>query len=78
VVGGMENSFCHRKKKYVDVSQGPPKQRKGNVVRSPTMINTPLVVDENAPSSSGQGTHVVRPLEFMIELVLQNSFSWVF
>jgi hypothetical protein len=74
----MENSFRRRKKKYVDVSQAPPKQRKGDVVRSPTMINTPLVVDENAPSSSGQGTHVVRPLEFMIELVLQNSFSWVF
>jgi hypothetical protein len=32
----------------------------------------------NTPSSSRQGTHVVRPLDFMIELVLHNSFSWVF
>jgi len=32
----------------------------------------------NTPSSSRQGTHVVRPLDFMIELVLHNSFSWAF
>ncbi len=32
----------------------------------------------NTPSSSRQGTHVVCPLDFMIELVLHNSFSWVF
>ncbi len=32
----------------------------------------------NTPSSSRQGTHVVRPLDFMIEVVLHNSFSWVF
>ncbi len=44
----------------------------------PGVINTPLVVGENAPSSSRQDTHVVRPLDFMIELVLHNSFSWVF
>jgi hypothetical protein len=74
----MENSFPRRKRKYVDVSQGPPKQRKGDVTRSPTKINTPPVVGENAPSSSRQGTHVVRPLDFMIELVLHNFFSWVF
>jgi hypothetical protein len=30
------------------------------------------------PSSSRQGTHVVGPLDFMIELVCHNSFSWVF
>jgi hypothetical protein len=33
---------------------------------------------ENALSSSRQGTHVVRPLDFMIKLVLHNSFSLVF
>jgi len=74
----MENSFFHRKKKNVDVSQGPPKERKGDVMRSPSVINTPRVVGENAPSSSRQGTRVVRPPNFMIELVLHNSFSWVF
>jgi hypothetical protein len=74
----MENSFSRRKKKNVDVSQGPPKQRKGDVMRSPSVINTPRVVGENTPSSSRQGTHVVCPLDFMIEPVLHNSFSWVF
>jgi hypothetical protein len=42
------------------------------------VINTPPILGENAPSSSRQGTHVVHPLDFMIELVLHNSFSWVF
>ncbi len=74
----MENSFSHRKRKHVDVSQGPPKQRKGDVMRIPSVINTPPVAGENAPSSFGQGTSVVRPLDFMIELVLHNFLSWVF
>jgi len=74
VVGGMENSLSHRKRKDVDVSQGPPKQRKGDAMQIPSVINTPAVVGENAPSSSGQGMHVVRPLDFMIELVLNNFF----
>jgi hypothetical protein len=39
------------------------------------VINTPPVLGENGPSSSRQGTHVVRPLDFMIELVSHNSFS---
>jgi hypothetical protein len=30
------------------------------------------------PSSSRQATHVVRPLDFMMELVLHNFFPWVF
>jgi hypothetical protein len=71
----MENSFSHHKGKDVDVSQGPPKKRKGDVIHIPSVINTPLVVGENAPSSSRQDTHVVHPLDFMIELVLHNSFS---
>jgi hypothetical protein len=74
----MENSFSHHKRKDVDVSQGPSKKGKGDVVQIPSVINTPPIVDENAPSSSRQDTHVVRPLDFMIELVLHNSFSWVF
>jgi hypothetical protein len=78
VVEGMGNSFSHYKRKGVDVSQGPPKKRKGDVMRINDVINTPLILGENAPSSSRQGTHVVRPLDFMIELVLHNSFSWVF
>jgi hypothetical protein len=73
----MENSFSHHKRKD-DVSQGPPKKRKGDVMQIHGVINTPPVLGENAPSSSKQGTHVVCPLDFIIELVLHNSFSWVF
>ncbi len=69
------HSHCMRKD---DVSQGPPKKRKGDVMRIHGVINTPPVMGENAPSSFRQGTYVVRPLDFMIELVLHNSFSWVF
>jgi len=71
-VGGMGNSFSHNKRK------GPPKKRKGDVTGISSVINTPPILGENAPSSSRQGTHVVRPLDFVIELVLHNSFSWVF
>jgi hypothetical protein len=78
MVGGMDNSVSHHKRKDVHVSQGPPKQRKGDVMQIPGVINTPRVVGESAPSSSRQDTHVVRPFDFMIELVLHNSFSWVF
>ncbi len=77
-MGGMGNSFSSRKRKDVDVSQGPPKKRKENVMRIHGVINTLPVLGENAPSSSTQGTHVVCPLDFMIQLVLHNSFSWVF
>ncbi len=77
-MGGMGNSFSPRKRKDVDVSQGPPKKRKGDVMRIHGVSNTPPVLGENAPSSSRQGTPVVRPLGFIIELVLHNSFSWVF
>ncbi len=73
----MGNSFSHQKRKDVDVSQGPPKQRKGDVMQIPSVINTPPIMGENAASSSEPGTHVVHPLDFMIELVLHNSFSWV-
>jgi len=76
-VEGMGNSFSGSKRKGVDVSQGPPKIEK-DVMRIHDVINTPPVLGENAPSSSRQGTHVVRPLDFMIEHVLHNSFSWVF
>ncbi len=74
-MGGMEHSSSRRKRKDVDVSQGPPKKRKGDAMRIHGVINTPLVLGEIAPSSSRQGTHVVRPLDFMIELVSHNSFS---
>jgi hypothetical protein len=70
----MGNSCSHCKRKGVD---GPPKERE-DVMRIHDVISTPPVLGENAPSSSRQGTHVVRPLDFMIELVLHNSFSWVF
>jgi len=58
----MENSLSHRKRKHVDVSQGPPKQRKGDVMRIPSVINTPPVAGENAPSSFGQGMRVRYPV----------------
>jgi len=74
----MENLLSHHKRKAVHLSQGPPKQRKGDVMQIPGVINTPRVVGASAPSSSRQHTHVVRPFDFMIELVLHNSFSWVF
>ncbi len=77
-MGGMENSFSRTKRKDVDVSQGPPEKRKADVMRIHGVINTPPVLGENAPSSSRQGTPVVRPLDFIIEFVLHNSFSWVF
>jgi len=77
-VGGMENSFSCPKRKDVNVSQRPPEKRKGDVMQIHGVINTPPVLDENAPSSSRQGTPLVRPLDFIIELVLHNSFSWVF
>jgi len=78
VVGDMENSFSHHKRKGVDVSQRPPNKKKGDVMWIHGVINTPLVLGENAPSTSRQGTHVVHPLDFMIKLVLHNSFSWIF
>jgi hypothetical protein len=71
----MGNSCSHCKRKGVD---GPQKEREGDVVRIHGVINTPPVLGENAPSSSRQGIHVVSPLDFMIQLVLHNSFSWVF
>jgi hypothetical protein len=70
----MGNSFSRYKRKGVDVSQGQPKKRKGDDMRIPDVINTPPVLHENAPSSSRQGTHVVRPLDFMIELVFGQLF----
>ncbi len=76
-MGVMGDSFSHRKRKD-DVSEGPPKKRKGDVMQIHGVINTPPIPGENVPSSSRQGPHVVRPLDFMIELVLHNSFSWVF
>jgi hypothetical protein len=68
----MENLFSHRKRKGVAVSAGPAKKRKGDV------IYTPLILTENAPSSSGLRDDMVCPLDFIIELVLQNSFPWPF
>jgi len=60
----MENSVSHRKRKGVDVSQGPPQKRNGDVMQIHGVINTPPIPGENAPSSSRQGTHVVCPLDF--------------
>ncbi len=77
-MGDMEKSISHCKRKDVDVSQGPSKKRKGDVTQIHGVINTPPDLGENAPSSSRQGTHVVCPLDFMIELVLHNSFFCFF
>jgi len=74
----MGNSFSLYKRKGVDIPQQPPKKSKGDVMQIDDVINTLPILGENAPSSSRQGTHEVSPLDFMIELVLHNSFSWVF
>ncbi|CAK9221165.1 unnamed protein product [Sphagnum troendelagicum] len=58
----MENSSSRRKRKDVDVSQGPPKKRKGGAMRIHGVINTPPILGENAPSSSRQGTPVNYPV----------------
>ncbi|CAK9219803.1 unnamed protein product [Sphagnum troendelagicum] len=58
----MGNSFSHCKRKGVDVSQGPPKEREGDAMRIHGVINTPRVLGENAPSSSRQGTRVRYPV----------------
>jgi hypothetical protein len=50
-------------------------KKKGDVMLIHVVINVPLVLGENAPFSFRQGTHVVCPLDFMIELVLHNYFS---
>jgi hypothetical protein len=65
------------REKMLMFHKGRQKKRKGDVMQTRGVINTPQVMGENAPSSSRQDTHVVRPLDFMIELVLHNSFSWV-
>jgi hypothetical protein len=74
----MENSFSRRKGKGVDISRGPTKKRKGDVIPIPGVINTPLVSGETTPSISTRGNNMVNPLDFMIELVLHKSFSWAF
>ncbi len=70
----MGNSYG-LKGKGVDLSQGPPK-RKRDVVRIPTVIETPLVPAENAPSSSG--CHDVVLLLDLIMSFLCTVFSWGF
>ncbi|CAM6070922.1 unnamed protein product [Sphagnum tenellum] len=74
----MENSFSQREGKGVDVSQGPTKKRKLDVMPIHGVINTPSISGEPAPSISRQGSNVVNTLAFMIELILHKSFSWAF
>jgi hypothetical protein len=71
----MGNSYG-LKRKGVDLSQGPPK-RKRDVVRLPAAIDTPLVLAENAPSSSGWHSNVVLLLELIMSF-LCTVFSWGF
>jgi hypothetical protein len=71
----MENSYG-RKRKRVDHSQGPPKRKRG-VVRTPAVIETPLVPAENAPSSSGWHSNVGLLLNLMMSF-LCTVFSWAF
>jgi hypothetical protein len=71
----MGNSYG-LKQKGVDLSQRPPK-RKRDVVRIPSVINTPLVPAENAPSSSGWHSNVVVLLNLMMSF-LSKVFSWAF
>jgi hypothetical protein len=64
------------KQKGVHLSQRPPK-RKRDVVRTPAVIDTPLVPAENAPSSSGWHSDVVLLLELIMSF-LCTVFSWAF
>jgi hypothetical protein len=64
------------KQKGVDLSQRPPK-RKRDVVRTPAVIDTPLVPAENAPSSSGWHSDMVLLLELIMSF-LCTVFSWAF
>jgi hypothetical protein len=73
----MGNSCACLGTNSVDISQEPP-EREGDVVPMIGVIETPPVCTENAPSISGQQNDVVLPLDFMIEFVLHDSFSWVF
>jgi len=60
----------------VDLSQGPPK-RKRDVVQIRAVIETRLVPDENAPSSSGWHSNLVLLLNLMMSF-LCTVFSWGF
>ncbi len=64
------------KGKGVDLSQGPQKRKK-DVVQIPTVIETPLVPAENAPSSSGWHSKVVLLLDLIMSF-LCTVFSWAF
>jgi hypothetical protein len=54
----MENSFSHHEGKGVDVSQGPTKKRKGDVMPIHGVNNTPLLLGETTRSISTQGNNV--------------------
>jgi hypothetical protein len=71
----MRNSYG-LKRKGVDLSQGPPKRKRG-VVRIPAVIDTPLVPAENALSSSGWHNNVVLLLNLTMSS-LSKVFSWAF
>jgi hypothetical protein len=71
----MGNSYG-LKRKGIDLSQGPPK-RKRDVVQIPTVIDTPFVPAENAPSSSGWHSNVVLLLDLIMSF-LCPVFSWAF
>jgi hypothetical protein len=71
----MQNSYG-LKRKGVEVSEGPPK-RKRDVVRSPAVIDTPLVPAENAPSSSGWHSNVLLLLNLLMSSLSKVS-PWAF
>ncbi len=71
----MGNSYG-LKGKGIDLSQGPPK-RKRDVVQIRAVIETPLVPTEDAPSSSGWHSNVVRLINLMMSF-LCTVFSWAF
>jgi len=64
------------KPKGVDIPQWSSK-RKRDVVRTPAVIETPLVPAENAPSSSRWHNNVVLLLNLMMSF-LCTVFSWAF
>jgi hypothetical protein len=64
----MGNSWSCHKSKGVDLLQGLSK-RKGDVVQISSVIERPLIIAENAPSSFGQLRNVVLLLDFTMSFL---------
>jgi hypothetical protein len=69
----MGNSWSCHKSKGVDLLQGSSKRR--DVVQISSVIERPLIIAENAPSSFGQLRNVVLLLDFTMSFLSTNVFG---